>query len=71
MISNSLSLNYIFFIEKKKNLLKRHTKMSVLSQALRILEGFMKHIDNITDIKRQSVGGQEVGGVRRAAMRRN
>ena len=34
--------------------------MSVLSQALRIHEGFMKHIDNITDIKRQSVGGQKL-----------
>ena len=41
-------------------MVKRHTKMSVLSQALRIHEGFMKHIDNITDIKRQSVGGQKL-----------
>ena len=34
--------------------------MSVLSQALKILEGFMKHIDKITDIKRRS-GGQKLG----------
>ena len=34
--------------------------MNVLSQALKILEGFMKHIDKITDIKRRS-GGQKLG----------